>query len=42
MGQPVRLDGIHQGLRNLFLADDILKNLRTPFPGQNFISHMKP
>jgi hypothetical protein len=41
MGQPISLDGIHQGLRNVPLPNDVLKNLGPPLSGQNLISHKK-
>jgi hypothetical protein len=41
MGEPVRLDGIHQRVNHVVLPDHILKNLWTPFSGKDFVCHSR-
>ena len=39
VGDPVLLDGVGQGLGDMFLADDIRKPLRAIFSGYDLVGH---
>jgi hypothetical protein len=39
--QPIRYNGVHECLGDVFLTNDVLKDLGPPFSGQYFINHVE-